>query len=179
MHPKEARKQKTGTGRLAQLCLKNSQLLIGEDFSENQTVNSLLENGSFYPLVLFPGNTAQNISQEQMILPEGKIPCVFVIDGTWRSAKKILRLSSNLTRQPQIRFSPPKNSQFIIKKEPSIDCVSTIEAVYYYLKEAERLGWEDCRQQNAVLLEILEKLVAFQMKFIGPGKPPSGRFYET
>lgn len=176
MHPKEARKQKTGTGRLAQLCLNNSHLFIGEDFSGNQDINRLLANKSYYPLILFPGKNAINISQEQITLPEGKTPCVFVIDGTWRSAKKVLRLSRNLDKWPQIRFAPKKSSQFLIKKEPDIDCVSTIEAVFYYLKEAEKLGWEDCRQQDAVLLEILERLVHYQLKFIRK-KPNSGRPY--
>ena len=166
MHPKEARKQKTGTGRLAQLCLNNSRLVIGEDFSGNQDINHLLENSSHYPLILFPGKNAINISQEQIILPEGKTPFVFVIDGTWRTAKKILRLSRNLDKWPMICFTPKKSSQFLIKKEPGTDCVSTIESVFYYLKEAEKMGWENCRQQGEVLLEILGKLVNFQLKFI-------------
>ena len=38
MHDKEAHKQRTGTPRLARLCLTNSELIVGTDFSRNERV---------------------------------------------------------------------------------------------------------------------------------------------
>ena len=42
IHPKEARKEKIGTGKLSNLFLSNSQIIMGVDFSENNLVNQLL-----------------------------------------------------------------------------------------------------------------------------------------
>ena len=49
MHPKEAYKQKIGTGRLTHLSLIDSELIIGVDFTENDAVNSYINNPAYYP----------------------------------------------------------------------------------------------------------------------------------
>ena len=36
MHPKEQRRQRTGTGRLSHISLKNAETLVGVDFTQNQ-----------------------------------------------------------------------------------------------------------------------------------------------
>ena len=60
MHTKEDRKQRTGTARLAKLCLTNAELLTGTDFTRDERVNTLLRNPSYSPFVLYPGPKAVN-----------------------------------------------------------------------------------------------------------------------
>ena len=54
MHPVEAYKQKTGTGRLASLTLINSEIIIGERFDENKRVGELISDLRYFPMILYP-----------------------------------------------------------------------------------------------------------------------------
>lgn len=165
MHTKEARREKTGTARLAKLCLTNAEILIGNDFTQNEHVNALIQHPSYYPLVLFPGRNALNFSSHgnSRLTPKGKKLLIFVIDGTWTCAKKILNKSLNLQALPRISFSKRYVSSFIIKRQPKEHCISTIEAIYYLCKEAEEAGLEKLEGEPETLMVLFKKLVDTQI----------------
>lgn len=163
MHTKEAKKQKTGTARLAKLCLKNAELLIGTDFTRDERVNALLRDPSYSPFVLFPGPEAVNFKTPGGgLLPEGKTLLVFVVDGTWECARRLLNRSRNVRALPRLSFFRGYISRFAIKKQPEEHCVSTIEALYYLCKEAEEAGYESLKAQSENLMVVLKKLVDIQ-----------------
>jgi len=166
MHAKEAREQKTGTARLAKLCLTNAELLIGTDFTRDERVNSLLRDPAYSPFVLYPGPKAVNFKTPgNELLPKDKTLLIVVIDGTWRMARQLLNNSQNVRALPRLSFSRCYVSQFVIKRQPMQHCVSTIEAIYYLCKEAEEAGYEDLNAQNEVLMALLKKLVATQLHY--------------
>lgn len=166
MHEEEARKQKTGTGRLARLCLENSELLVGVDFSRDPRVNALLADPAYVPFVLYPGPTAVNFSgMGPGALPEGKNFLVFVIDGTWRTAKTLLNKSPNVKALPRLSFSGNYLSQFRIKKQPMEHCVSTIEAIYYLCREAEAAGYERIGPAADILMKVFGEMVETQLRY--------------
>jgi len=170
MHAKEAREQKTGTARLAKLCLTNAELLIGTDFTCNERVNALLRDPAYAPFVLYPGPEAVNFKTLRRALPaEDKILLIFVIDGTWRLARQLLNNSQNIRALPRLSFSGSYVSQFIIKRQPLRHCVSTIEAIYYLCKEAEVAGYENLNGQNEALMALLKKLVDNQLPYRNGG----------
>jgi DTW domain-containing protein YfiP len=166
MHEEEARNQKTGTGRLAALCLKNSELLVGVDFSADARVNALLADPAYAPFVLYPGPKAANFGTlGRDALPEGKVPLVFVIDGTWRTARTLLNRSRNVGALPRLSFAGAYRSRFSIKKQPMEHCVSTIEAIYHLCREAEAAGHEKLGDKCEVLLDVLQKIVDTQVHY--------------
>ena len=166
MHSKEAREQKTGTARLAKLCLTNAELLIGTDFTRNERVNSLLRDPSYSPFVLYPGPKAVNLKTPgNDVTPEGETLLIFVIDGTLRLAKGLLNKNQDIHALPRLSFSRSYVSRFAIKRQPMPHCVSTIEAIYYLCKEAEEAGYENLNAENEVLMVLLKKLVATQMQY--------------
>ncbi|OIO03284.1 MAG: DTW domain-containing protein [Elusimicrobia bacterium CG_4_10_14_0_2_um_filter_56_8] len=166
MHTKEARKQRTGTARLAKLCLKNAELLIGTEFTQNERVNSLLQDPSYSPFVLYPGPKAVNFKTLGNALPaEGKTLLIFVIDGTWACAKSLLNKSRNIRALPRLSFSRSYMSGFAIKKQPREHCVSTIEALYYLCEEAQEAGYEKLNAANEILMVIFKKLVDTQLNY--------------
>jgi DTW domain-containing protein YfiP len=166
MHAKEARTQRTGTARLAKLCLTNAELLIGTDFTLDERVNSLLQDPSYSPFVLYPGPEAVNFKTlGKDLLPEGKTLLVFVIDGTWACAKRLLNKSRNIRALPRLSFSRAYISQFAIKKQPGEHCVSTIEAIYYLSKEAQEAGYENPDARNENLMAVFKKLVDTQLGY--------------
>lgn len=165
MHDKEAHKQRTGTPRLARLCLTNSELIVGTDFTRNERVNALIQDPAYSPFVLYPGPDAANFKTlGAAALPAGKTPLVFVIDGTWRGARSLLNKSPNVRALPRLSFAGSYVSQFKIKKQPMAHCVSTIEAIYYLCREAEAAGYEELGAGPEVLMDLFKKLVDTQIR---------------
>lgn len=133
--PREA-KHRFGTGRMAHLCLKNSRLLEGVNFSSDERVNREIHSRTGFPVLLFPSKNSINLSRqtpaERMELgPADRKLVVVVLDGTWKSVRKMLRLSRNLAHLPRICFEPPSPSKYRIRRQPKPHCYSTIEAIHH------------------------------------------------
>lgn len=165
MHPKEAKKEKVGTGRNAHLLLKNSQIIVGINFNDDPLVKDLLNSNRFHPMLLYPGEQAHDISQHPLEehFAEGKIPLVFVIDATWTEAKTMMRESSLLHALPRISFSRELTSNFRIKHQPVKGCLSTAESLHTLLDCLEQWGHENLGNQHHALLEAQERMVQFQI----------------
>ena len=166
MHPKESRKVKLGTGRLTHLCLKNSEILLGVDFTEDQRINRLIKDPVYYPVILYPGENSTDIAEFHFpeSVPDKKKILVIVIDASWTLAKKMLKLSTNLQALHKIHFRPQGPSRYMIKQQPHEYCLSTIESVYFLLQELDILGIEKCRGQHRSLLEFLDKICRLQLE---------------
>ena len=165
MHPKEAHKEGSGTGRLCHLVLQNSRFLIGVDFSDDQRVNALIADPDFRSVLLFPRAGAIDLSHEgyQALGHRPTEPLqIFVIDGTWHLAGKIVRLSENLRSLPAVKFSPRRASKFRVKKQPRAECLSTLESIHLLLELGLEQGVEMVDGEIGQLPEIFEQLVAFQ-----------------
>jgi len=160
MHPKEARKQKTGTGRLSHLCLPNSQIITGVDFTEHPEVNQILESPDYLPVLLYPGPGSRKISASEPVMhqDENRPLLTVVLDGTWTLARKMLKLSRNLQALPRFSLDIPEGSRFHIKQQPHAACLSTIESLYYFLDALDKAGVEDCRGRHQNLLDVLKAL---------------------
>ncbi len=177
MHPKEFKRQKTGTGRLTKLSLNNSEIIMGVDFNESWRLKELFADARYFPVVLFPGRGSVNLSQDDALaVPSGKSLLIIIIDATWRLAKKIMYVSGCLHALPRICFTPPALSRFKIKKQPEDYCVSTIEAVHHLLTDLEKRGLEQLNNKHSVLIETIDSLVDFQMKYINSSTIPSRHF---
>jgi len=170
MHPKEARKEKCGTGRLCHLALKNSRLLVGVDFSNDDEVNALIGDPAYHSVVLFPSAEAVNLSQDGYKCLDGgeKEVQVFVVDGTWSLAGKILRLSKNIQALPAVSFTPRQPSKFQIKKQPRAECLSTLESIHLLLKLGQEQGVETAEDEIEQLPEVFGRLVDIQLECASP-----------
>jgi DTW domain-containing protein YfiP len=168
MHPQEAKKIRNGTGRLAHLALSNSEIFIGLNFSSRPGVQALLADERYNPFILYPGKTSKEISEyaSEQLSENGKIPLFFVIDGTWKAAKKMMMESQNLHDLPRISISPKEPSRFSIKQQPNSLCLSTIEAIYYLLAELEKKGLENLAGRHKNLMEILDQMVKIQLAYV-------------
>ncbi|MFH1729929.1 MAG: tRNA-uridine aminocarboxypropyltransferase [Pseudomonadota bacterium] len=168
IHPKELKRVRITTGRLAHLCLENSSTLVGAEFQTNTKVNEILDSNEVYPLLLYPGPEVHNISEapiHESIINKRKL-VIFVIDGTWRWAKQILKNSKNLQGIDRISFDSPGLSKFTIKRQPAEFCLSTIESIYHLLDAFDRWEMEDFKGKHNILIKTLEAIVAIQMKYI-------------
>lgn len=149
MHPKEFKRERTGTGKITSSFLLDSEVISGVNFDHNSRVNELLNDERFTPFILYPGKKAMNLSTPQgkqemceFISKKHKNNLIFVIDGTWACAKTMMRESTCLHTLPRVAFTPQFESQFHIKAQPHKHCLSTIESVYSLVKELEFLKIE-------------------------------------
>ena len=174
MHPKEFKREKAATGRLTHLCLSESEIHMGIGFDEHEAVQALIRDPQFYPVLVYPGNDAVNLSQtaiDPTALGGGRRLLVFLLDSTWSGSKKMLRLSPSLQRLPRVMFTPTSLSRFVIKQQPYDWCLSTLEATHELLLVLERAGL-DTYTRPAQLLDLFARMQEVQIRFAAdPSKP--------
>nr|BFD61075.1 hypothetical protein CKG001_31820 [Bdellovibrio sp. CKG001] len=181
IHPIEMRRR-IATGRMSYLCLENSYLISGQDYSDNELVNALICDSDRHCVILYPGPDSQNLSlmsegQRTDLVPAGKKLTVFVIDGTWATAKKMMRESQNLKTLPQVCFSPTKPSSFRVRKQPADFCYSTIEAIHQTIEIlGHSRGFKTARRQHDNLLEVFDLLVERQLDYLRMSEQKNGAY---
>jgi DTW domain-containing protein YfiP len=166
MHPKEARKQKTGTGRLCHLAMKNSRLHVGIDFTNDSEVRALIADSEYTSVLLFPAPHAVNLSQDgfRSMTGIGRKLQIFIVDGTWSLAGKILRMSENLRAMPAVSFTPRRPSNYRFKKQPKAEYLSTLESIQLMLELGQEQGIETLGSDMSQLPGIFESLVSIQIQ---------------
>lgn len=161
VHPREFKKS-INTARIVSRCISNSRLIrvSGSEIDHHGELRALLENAANHCVVLYPGPKAQNLNQATQVFPENKTPVVFVIDGTWHQAKKMISQSKLLQDLPRISFNADFQSRYFIREQPAEYCLSTVEAVHQVLELTEK---ENLARQN--LLDVFEWRVQQQLDF--------------
>jgi len=165
MHPKEYKKERIGTGRMTQLQLKNSEIIVGVDFTNNKRVNEILTNEKNCPLLLYPGKDTFNLSvrkSSEILSFMGDNPHIIILDGTWSCARKMLRKSKNLQKLRRVSFDNKIKSKFIIKQQPVPLCLSTIESVYTVLNLLKEGEVEQCDTKDFLI--PFEKMIEHQVE---------------
>lgn len=173
IHKIESRRR-IATGRMSHLILKNSLLIEGDSFEFHELVNNLISDPSYDPLVLYPGAEAVDLSKVAKSevasrfrgTPERRL-LIFVIDGTWATARRTMRLSSNLAKLPRVCFSSARVSQFKVRKQPAPHCLSTIEAIHETIEfVGPSQGFDVSTRRHDHLLEVFNSMVERQSRFV-------------
>ncbi|WP_299060613.1 tRNA-uridine aminocarboxypropyltransferase [uncultured Polaribacter sp.] len=167
MHPKEYKKEKNGTGIMTKLQLNNAEIVVGVDFTNNKRINNIIANKENSSFLLYPGKESFNLSTRKKTETESlllKNPHIFILDGTWPCARKMLKLSKNLHKLNRISFDNKIKSKFIIKQQPESLCLSTIESVFTVLNLLKKAEIEDCDTSN--FLVPFEKMIAHQLDYL-------------
>ena len=164
MHPKEFKQEKAATGRLTHLCLADSELHSGIGFDDHEAVQALLVDPRNYPVLLYPGPDARNLSTQGFPREEliGRRLTVFVLDATWSGARKMLRLSRSLQALPRVMFNSSAPSRYRIKQQPQAGCLSTLEATHELLCALERCGL-DRYERPTQLLDLFDRMQRYQI----------------
>ena len=155
IHPKEYRRT-VGTARLVKLSILNSRLWMGygKDFDQNQSLLDVILDPAIYPMVLYPGENSVNLSSSTRAeltekIPEGRRLAIFVIDGTWSNAHRMIRDSKILSSLPKISFDIRTTSQYGFRKQPQAFCLSTVEAVCELIENLAQKGLCEEPQEKA------------------------------
>jgi len=188
MHPKEAKKQKLGTGRMTHAALEHSQIISDVNLDENRQMQKLLADPSRYVMLLYPATDAVAIDGHQNIpdqlqaplCEQGKTLTLLLLDATWPCAKKMMKLSTCLHDLPKVSFSKTYAGRFLIKHQPHENCLSTLETIYYCIQGLKEMGYEselalDKTNPENNLFELMDKMIQFQIKCATDPSIPSTR----
>jgi len=152
-HPSEVSQVK-GTIALLAKSLSSCQVLIGEDFSEDTQLLKIVEQ--YKTLLLYPGENAKTLDEtliaswkvhidiqgsEQVsslvINDDKKIKplCLVILDGTWKKAYRMFRVSNNLQQLAQVSLPEylANAGQYLIRKVAKKNALSSLEATCYAL----------------------------------------------
>jgi hypothetical protein len=112
--------------------------------------------------LLYPGPGARVLDE---LTPAERPRNLVVIDGTWHTARTLFRDKAWLQALPRVRLSPPEPSRYRIRREPTHDSLSTIEAIVHALRilEPETAGLEG-------LLGAFDAMIEAQLAFIRQGR---------
>ena len=135
-HPNEI-KRPMATVPLLNNCVVTQKctVLRGKSFSplKYPIIRHCLENtpqsAVLYPLpdaILLPSTA-----------PVPDIKYLIVLDGTWRQAKSIYKANSYLSELIHLSIDIKQTSQYVIRTQPTDNCLSTIEAIAFCLQQLE------------------------------------------
>jgi len=86
------------------------------------------------PALLFPDDDAPHLSQPSQII---------IVDGSWAQARKLINRIPGLKELPRFAIQPNTEPRVRLRTPPSLEHVSTIEAVAAILDKTEGLGSGD------------------------------------
>ena len=165
MHPYEHKRVKANTGRLTHLSLRHSELYLGISFDEHEAVQALINDPQNFPVLLYPGHGARDLSKGELAAADfaGRRLVVFLLDATWRLVRPMFRTSLSLQRLPRIMFSNAAPSRYVIKRQPEPGCLSTLEATHELLLALDRSGLDRYAQPEQ-LLDLFHRMQGFQIR---------------
>ena len=154
-HPNERKRKTISTVPLLPLTLSNVAVKVGYSFDADTLTpmrDAVANNRQ--PLLLFPGPSAVLLdapsAEDQStgccasaaasnLLAKDKPALLILIDGTWSEARAIARSSPTLFSScTQVAFSGESKALYgSIRREPSVECVSTLEATCRCLRYLE------------------------------------------
>jgi DTW domain-containing protein YfiP len=157
-HPTET-KHPLNTVRIMKKSFQELSIMIGEDFTNDLKLNTLLCDPENECAVLYPGESSSllNDSNERA----KTLTHLILIDGTWRKAKKIFMLSKNLHTLPMLKLDPQDQSEYKIRKAPSEDSLSTLEASIEALKILEP------KLETSAASLSFKKMIDYQIEKMG------------
>jgi len=162
-HPLEQNQVK-GTAFLTHRCLKGSQFLVGEQFSDEQLSPYLKQNKQTF--LLYPPEDGADLPEGVNAADIAATECldsirILVLDGTWRKTRKMLFLNPALATLPRVQIHPNAPSVYSIRKQKNVMSFSTLEAVKQLLIELDP-SFSFTQNLNQVMTALIVQQKQFQ-----------------
>lgn len=164
MHPKEFKRQRTGTGNLSHITLKDSEIIVGLDYAKNQRLQELLQDPQYFPVMMYPGENAWTAKKEGFAQAlNGRTLLVLILDATWFCSRKMIQHNPFLLDLPRVSFYGDYRSIFTFKREPRPEYISTIECCYYLIKEMQENNMVDKSLDPEPLMNVFKEMIKLQL----------------
>ena len=137
MHKEESYKP-SNTGRLIEHILPDyTHRFYWHRTEPDPEFLNLLNNSSFQPYIIFPGDRG---GYEERVVSKanksgGKIPLFIILDGSWRQAGRMFRLSEYLQELPVLPLTTQRHSRYKLRKAPDEFHLCTVEVAIELLHQ--------------------------------------------
>lgn len=127
----------TNTGRLVLDAIADSQLLTWSRTEPDPHFLALLQNTAYQPCIVFPAGEGyeDRMVSAQQLAASGKKPALILLDGTWRQARRMFRLSRYLDELPVIEPLPGRESRYDLRQAVASHHLSTAEVAAAVLED--------------------------------------------
>ncbi|SDK76029.1 tRNA-uridine aminocarboxypropyltransferase [Microbulbifer yueqingensis] len=160
-HPLEE-KHPFNTGRMAHLCLENSELVVAETLTGTGLARLLAPRSA----LLYP-NLDWLPAVEQVgkggMMASGPLEQLVVIDANWRKSKKMLHLHPALQQLPRVSLEGDLQSNYRVRRSSLPNSLSTVESIAMAMELLE--PDQDLRS----MLEPFQKMISLQQAGAGQG----------
>lgn len=147
MHSEERHKP-SNTGRLAHLCLPNSEIRYRGLPDGTPLDLSGLEGEGFETWMLYLSDRSETLSKELVARTEKPVK-LLVLDGTWSQASRLgAMLSRKMPSVKHVKLAGGKPSEYLLRSEHHPDGLATFEAI------ARALGFLEGEKVQAELEHI-------------------------
>ena len=132
----------TNTARLLEKLLKNCRILFrgsnegALEWAEPPPWDEASAKSKPLVLFLFPSEDARDLREvmgevmrEESTTNPGQAIHLVVPDGNWKGCAKVKRRFASFDNVISVKLPPGLPSEFVLRKEPRPECVSTFEAV--------------------------------------------------
>jgi len=128
MHALEEKKP-SNTGRLAHLCLPNSEIRLRGSFDRSPMSFEGLVREDKESWMLFLSDTSEELSPELVAAAKKPIQ-LLVPDGTWAQASRLgSMLAKKLPTVKHVKLKASKPTQYLLRTEHHPDGMATFEAI--------------------------------------------------
>lgn len=161
-HPQEV-KQSKGSVPLLLNSLAHCQTIEGEDFSDNEQLNGLLNDTQRQVLLLYPSEQARPLehhNQVEFSRVKKKKLTLLLIDATWKKAYRIYMLSKNLHELKHVTLPVTITGQYVIRSTNKKNALSSLEACIHALTLLE-----SAPSKYQSIMDNFIKFNQFQLKF--------------
>lgn len=154
-----------GTARIAALSLSEAELVTLDPDKPDPAADLLskvfsrpLKN----PALIYPGDAARPIHDLHAGgLPNGQPRDLLFIDANWGRSLRMMKVFPALSPLPQFVLTGLPISRYRIRKQPSTDTVSTLEAVVCTLQQVEPA------QDFTAMLATMDWMIGRQIERMG------------
>jgi len=130
-----------GTARIAAMSLSACQLHVYDpEQPESEeacvAIHNAVTHGTFEPVLVYPGENAQALDS----LVSGPVRSLIFLDASWRRTRLMLHSQPVLASLPRVCLHNTPASRYRIRRPPSPQALSTLEAIAAALAALEGRG---------------------------------------
>uniref|UniRef100_A0A224YC87 tRNA-uridine aminocarboxypropyltransferase n=1 Tax=Rhipicephalus zambeziensis TaxID=60191 RepID=A0A224YC87_9ACAR len=162
-HPGEV-KRNLSTAPMLEAALSSERCIIlrGRRFSRERygALESVLADPPLADtILLYPGPEAKDVQSLDTVQQRGHGYNIVVLDGTWSQARSLFFNSPQLHSLQQVQVNASQASHYVIRTQPTSECLSTVETVAYALA-----ALEEKPHLQEVLTRPLQTLCRYQLE---------------
>lgn len=152
-HPYELYKP-TNTGRLIVDSIAGSRVFKWHRTEPDPDFIRLINDPAIDPYLVFPEEADYQHRMTSFVSRGGRQPLFIILDGTWRQARRIFRLSRYLDNLQVISLSNPRCSSYSLRKAANENQLCTVEVAAALL---EQIGDEPAAEHLQCYFELFNE----------------------